>query len=137
MSKLSAEDRIALGPDKLNDLRQSAPATKAAGLKALRYSLQHLTEHMHVGDGLKTLQKLNQKGGFDCPGCAWPDPDGNRSPMAEYCENGVKAIAEEASKRTIGASFFREHSIRELGELSDFELGKQGRLTEPMVLRPG
>ncbi|CAH1002249.1 putative oxidoreductase [Neolewinella maritima] len=126
-----------LTPPRLTDLEIKAPSSRAAGLPALRYSLKHVTEHMHVGEGLETLAKLNQKGGFDCPGCAWPDPDGARTPMAEYCENGVKAIAEEATKRRIGPAFFAEHSVEALGDWTDYELGKSGRITMPMHLRPG
>lgn len=126
-----------LTPPRLHDLDIREPQQKAAGLPALRYSLQYVNEYMHTGEGLKTLAKLNQKGGFDCPGCAWPDPDGFRTPMAEYCENGVKAIAEEATKKRITADFFRRYSITELGEWTDFELGKSGRLTQPMYLAPG
>ena len=125
-----------LTPPRLTDLELQAPSPRAAGLPALRYSLQHVTEYMHVGEGLETLAKLNQKGGFDCPGCAWPDPDDHRTPMAEYCENGVKAIAEEATKRRIGPAFFAEHSVEELGTWTDFELGKSGRISMPMHLRP-
>ena len=70
----------------------------------------------------------------DCPGCAWPDPDDERSKMGEYCENGMKAIAEEATKNSINRSFFARHSVQEMASWSDFEIGKKGRLTEPMVL---
>ncbi|MTB50604.1 FdhF/YdeP family oxidoreductase [Lewinella sp. W8] len=126
-----------LTPERLSDLRLQERSENTAGLTALRYSAIHVNEYMHYGDGLKTLAKLNQKGGFDCPGCAWPDPDGHRTPMAEYCENGVKAIAEEATKRRATPEFFAEHSIDALGELTDYELGKSGRITHPMHLRPG
>ncbi|NJB85837.1 molybdopterin-dependent oxidoreductase alpha subunit [Lewinella marina] len=126
-----------LTPERLTDLKIKPPSSIAAGLPALRYSLKHVNEYMHVGEGLETLSKLNQKGGFDCPGCAWPDPDGSRAPMAEYCENGVKAIAEEATKRRIGADFFAEHSVEELGRWTDYELGKSGRIAQPLHLRPG
>ncbi len=126
-----------LTPERLTGLELKPPYKKAGGLPALGYSLQHVTEYMHVGDGLETLAKLNQKGGFDCPGCAWPDPDDSRTPMAEYCENGVKAIAEEATKRRIGADFFARHSVEELGTWTDFELGKSGRIAQPLHLRPG
>ncbi|MEM9928972.1 MAG: FdhF/YdeP family oxidoreductase [Bacteroidota bacterium] len=126
-----------LTPERLHDLDLREPSTKAAGLPALRYSLKHVNEYMHYGEGLKTLAKLNQKGGFDCPGCAWPDPDDHRTPMAEYCENGVKAIAEEATRRRADRAFFAKHSVVELGAMTDFELGKSGRITEPMYLAPG
>ncbi|PHI20858.1 hypothetical protein CEQ90_05700 [Lewinellaceae bacterium SD302] len=126
-----------LTPERLNGLELREPQRKAAGLPALRYSLLHVNEYMHAGEGLKTLAKLNQKSGFDCPGCAWPDPDGSRTPMAEYCENGVKAIAEEATKFKASPEFFAKHSIDELGEWTDFELGKSGRIVQPMYLAPG
>lgn len=126
-----------LTPERLQDLELRKPQTKAAGLPALKYSLKHVDEYMHYGDGLQTLAKLNQKGGFDCPGCAWPDPDDSRTPMAEYCENGVKAIAEEATSRRADPDFFNRHSIDQLGEMTDFELGKSGRITHPMYLAPG
>ncbi|MEO0734866.1 MAG: molybdopterin-dependent oxidoreductase, partial [Bacteroidota bacterium] len=126
-----------LTPARLQPLELKEPPTHAAGLPALRYSLKHVDEHMHYGDGLKTLAKLNQKSGFDCPGCAWPDPDGHRMPMAEYCENGVKAIAEEATKRRADPDFFARHSIEQLGQMTDYELGKSGRITHPMYLGPG
>ncbi len=126
-----------LTPARLHDLEIREPDTHAAGLPALKYSAIHVNEYMHLGDGLKTMAKLNQKGGYDCPGCAWPDPDGFRTPMAEYCENGVKAIAEEATKDRADRAFWASHSIDELGDLTDFELGKSGRITEPMYLAPG
>lgn len=126
-----------LTPERLHDLELRKPQTKAAGLTALKYSLKHVDEHMHYGAGLQTLAKLNQKGGFDCPGCAWPDPDDHRTPMAEYCENGVKAIAEEATKRRANPDFFARHSIDQLGTMTDFELGKSGRITHPMYLAEG
>ena len=125
-----------LTPERLSGLELKEPTHIAAGLPALRYSLKHVNEYMHLGEGLETLAKLNQKGGFDCPGCAWPDPDGSRTPMAEYCENGVKAVAEEATKRRIGADFFARHSVDELGQWTDYELGKSGRIAQPLYL-PG
>ena len=86
--------------------------------------------------GVQSMLKLNQKDGFDCPGCAWPEPDGERS-WVEFCENGVKAVAEEATTRKINAAFFEKYSVQELSEQSDYWLGQQGRLTEPMQLSEG
>lgn len=126
-----------LTPERLSDLRLRERSENTAGLTALRYSAIHVNEYMHYGDGFRALARLNQKGGFDCPGCAWPDPDGHRTPMAEYCENGVKAIAEEATKRRATPAFFATHSIDDLGQMTDYELGKSGRITQPMHLRPG
>jgi molybdopterin-dependent oxidoreductase alpha subunit len=95
---------------------------------------------MGTGRTVRTLRLLNQRAGFDCPGCAWPEPrqtDGERRKLAEFCENGAKAVAEEATKRRVGAEFFAEHSIGDLAAKTDYWLGQQGRLTEPVVLRDG
>lgn len=124
-------------PEAFTGLTLSKPAHNAAGLTGLLVAVQHSTRYMKPGAAIKTMFKLNQKGGIDCPGCAWPDPDDDRSALGEYCENGVKAIAEEASRKRIGRDFFAKHSVYELSQRSDFELGKEGRLTEPMVLREG
>jgi len=124
-------------PVVLNELRLKEPGANAAGLKGVTAGLQHVAKHMNISQAGKVMFKLNQKGGIDCPGCAWPDPDDDRSALGEYCENGLKAIAEEATKRTISAEFFAKHTISELAQKSDFELGKLGRLTEPMILQKG
>jgi len=84
----------------------------------------------------KVLNQLNQKEGVDCPGCAWPDPK-KRSRLGEYCENGVKAIAEEAMTARANPEFFKQHSVAQMLDQSDYWLGQQGRLTHPMVIRPG
>ena len=86
--------------------------------------------------GFKILSHVNQKGGFDCPGCAWPDPDDERSGF-EYCENGAKAVAEEATLKRVTPEFFASHPVEAMGEQTDHWLGKQGRITHPMVLREG
>ena len=93
-------------------------------------------KEMGVVRGFKTLLNANKKSGFDCQSCAWPSPDGDRQ-VAEFCENGAKAIADEATTRRLPADFFREHSIDDLRTRTDFWLGQQGRLTEPMVKRGG
>ncbi len=124
-------------PQKLTGIRLSDPKKKAAGMPAVTSSLWHMNKYMHKGEAFKLSLKINQKDGFDCPGCAWPDPDDDRSSLGEYCENGIKAIAEEATKKSLRADFFAKHSIEELSAWTDFELGKTGRLTEPMVLREG
>lgn len=126
---------IAFTPSRFANLHQTPMKHKAAGIPAMLSSFKQMLEYMHVSDAVKASLALNQKKGFDCPGCAWPDPADERSNIGEYCENGIKAIAEEAQKKKITAAFFKEHSIAELGVLTDFELGKSGRLTEPMLLR--
>ncbi len=84
-----------------------------------------------------TLLRINQTGGFDCPGCAWPDPAAGERSHAEFCENGAKAVAEEATLRRITAGFFAEHPISELATRSDHWLGQQGRLTQAMARLAG
>ncbi|MBD3627464.1 FdhF/YdeP family oxidoreductase [Cyclobacterium sp.] len=109
----------------------------AAGPRSIQSVARAIWEETHVGRGVKTLFKLNQPKGFDCPSCAWPDPDpGEVSKIAEYCENGAKAVAWESTSKKIDADFFQNHSIAELLEQSDHWLEKQGRLTSPMVLMP-
>jgi molybdopterin-dependent oxidoreductase alpha subunit len=133
----STENTGAQPPYTFSKLKVRKPKEKAGGMPAIRSSLKHARKYMGVVNSSKTMFKLNQKGGIDCPGCAWPDPDDDRSKLGEYCENGIKAIAEEAQKNSIGADFFALNSVAELQQLSDFELGKQGRLAQPMILRPG
>ena len=124
-------------PIEFGKLKLKAVDTKSAGLPAVWSAGVKVVENMTAGSAVKTLFKLNQKGGIDCPGCAWPDPDDDRSALGEYCENGVKAIAEEAMRRQIDAGFFRKHTVSELAKMTDYELGKLGRLAEPLVLHEG
>ncbi|QSE92891.1 FdhF/YdeP family oxidoreductase [Rhodococcus pseudokoreensis] len=108
----------------------------AAGVPAVLVSLKRGLEQMGPVRTVRTLMKLNQRQGFDCPGCAWPETPGHRK-HAEFCENGAKAVAEEATTRTVTPEFFAEHSVADLLGRSEFWLGQQGRLTHPMVLLPG
>ncbi|CAN5752678.1 FdhF/YdeP family oxidoreductase [soil metagenome] len=128
---------ISLTPLKFSHLHQTPMQHKAVGIPAIVSSVKQMLQYMSVTDALKASLALNQKGGFDCPGCAWPDPDDERSAIGEYCENGIKAIAEEAQKKKITINFFAKHGVEEIGTWTDFEIGKQGRLTEPMLLREG
>ena len=118
-------------------LEAGGSAHAAAGVTAVVVAMKHGLEQMGVSRTARTLLKLNQVEGFDCQGCAWPDPDPKHRHTAEFCENGAKAVAEEATTRRIGAEFFAAHPIAELAQRSDYWLGQQGRITEPMVLRPG
>lgn len=127
---------IELTPEQLTGISVESPKEVAVGLPAVTNALQHVFGAMDVGRGAKALLNLNQKDGFDCPSCAWPDPD-ERSRTAEYCENGAKAIAEEATNKRVMADFFAKHSIEELGTWSDYELSQQGRLGEPMYKPQG
>jgi len=117
------------------ELSVSAQKRSAAGVPALIASMRQVHGQLGAKKAVRTLLHLNQPDGFDCPGCAWPDPH-HTSPF-EFCENGVKAIAEEATDRRIDVSFFARHSIGELVTMSDYWLGQQGRLTEPMIRRAG
>ncbi|WP_431962675.1 FdhF/YdeP family oxidoreductase [Nocardia sp. bgisy134] len=117
-------------------LTVTAPKEQAAGITAVAVALKRSVEEMGVVRTARTLTRLNQVNGFDCPGCAWPEPTGHRRP-AEFCENGAKAVAEEATLRTVTPEFFAAHSVAELAGKSGYWLGQQGRLTHPMVLRPG
>lgn len=109
----------------------------SVGLRAVAESFKQLGKHMSAPDAVRTTLRVNQAQGFDCTGCAWPDPDDERSVIAEYCENGIKALAEEATKRRVTPEFYSRNSVLELSRLSDFELGKSGRITSPMYLSPG
>ncbi|MDA9589825.1 FdhF/YdeP family oxidoreductase [Opitutales bacterium] len=120
-------------PRKLENLERSAPKDKAVGTKAVTNSLKHVNHQAGPTRGAQALYRMNQKGGFDCPSCAWPDPDGERSRF-EFCENGAKAIATETTKKRIGPEFFAEHSVAELAEQTDFWLNDAGRIATPMVL---
>ena len=108
----------------------------AAGMTAIVKSLEFMVREEGLIRGAQTWLTINQKKGFDCPGCAWPDPDDSRSPF-EFCENGAKAIAEEATTKKVTPQFFADHSIADLLEQSDHWLTKQGRITQPMILREG
>lgn len=117
-------------------LRIGKPSDYAAGMNAVIISMKNIFKRMPVGKSFRVLNQLNQKEGVDCPGCAWPDPN-KRSKLGEYCENGVKAIAEEAMTARANPEFFAKHSINNLLAQSDYWLGQQGRLTHPMIIRPG
>lgn len=121
-------------PYKLSDLKLTKVGKWAAGVPGVVAAFSDLIEEKTVVRGTKALFKMNQAGGFDCPSCAWPDPDDERSPLGEYCENGVKALAEEATTKKITADFFKQNSVYNLAKLDDFQIGKMGRLTEPMYL---
>lgn len=111
------------------------PKKVAVGMPAVLHALQIANEQMGVARSVQTLMRVNQKDGFDCPGCAWPEED--RRHVAEFCENGAKAVAEEATLRRVGPEFFAEHSLDDLRAHDDWWLGQQGRLTHPMMLDDG
>ncbi len=108
----------------------------AGGITAISKTMKSALGEMGARRTLRTLIKLNQKDGFDCPSCAWPDPDGDRS-ITEFCENGAKAVAAEATLARITPDFFANHSVSDLARESDMWLDHQGRITHPMILREG
>lgn len=114
------------------DLEVDERRTTAAGVPAVARALQMSVGQMGTVRSARTLLRLNQDKGFDCPGCAWPDPAPGARHVAEFCENGAKAVAEEATLRRVEPDFFVEHSIDSLRGRSDHWLGQQGRLTTPM-----
>jgi molybdopterin-dependent oxidoreductase alpha subunit len=103
----------------------------AAGLYSIYETVKRGVLEMGAGNSFRTLLKVNQTDGFDCPSCAWPDPDRDRK-IAEFCENGAKAVASEATKERILPEFFATHSVSELLSQSDRWYERQGRLTQPM-----
>lgn len=121
-------------PYRLSDLKLTPVEKSAGGIHAVMAAFGHLIEEKTLVRGTRALFKMNQTDGFDCPSCAWPDPDDERSVLGEYCENGAKALAEEATTKRITAAFFKENSVSELARLDDYQIGKMGRLTEPMYL---
>ncbi len=131
------EEVNAENPERFTGLKLIRPKTVAAGIPAIFSSAKHIFSEMGPGRAMKALFALNQKSGFDCPGCAWPDPDLERSSLGEYCENGVKAIAEEATTKKLTADYFRKNSIASLSHLNDYEIGKAGRVAEPVYLPKG
>lgn len=124
-------------PFELLDLVQKPVKDWAAGIPAVVQSVKNLIQEKTLLRGGKALFKMNQFDGFDCPSCAWPDPDDDRSPIAEYCENGAKALAEEATTKKIGPEFFKQNSVYDLSQLNDYAIGHLGRLTDPMYLPEG
>jgi len=120
-----------------DDLQIHPPKKAAAGLKAVTVALERGYSQAGVARTVRSMLRVNQHDGFDCPGCAWPESiTGRRSP-AEFCENGAKAIAEESTTRTVGADFWAAHSIADLEDKTEYWLGSQGRIAEPVVLKPG
>ncbi|TDN62249.1 FdhF/YdeP family oxidoreductase [Paraburkholderia sp. BL10I2N1] len=103
----------------------------AAGWGALKYVAINLIKERVAGSNYRTLFKQNQPDGFDCPGCAWPDR--NHASTFEFCENGVKAVAAEATTKRVTPASFEANTVESLMKQSDYELEQHGRLTDPMV----
>ena len=111
------------------------PKKVAAGVRAVLVALRRSLAQMGPLRTAETLSKVNQRDGFDCPGCAWPEQPGGRRP-AEFCENGAKAVAEEATRRVVTPDFFAEHPVAALADKPEYWLSQQGRLTHPVMRGP-
>ncbi|MBX5192046.1 FdhF/YdeP family oxidoreductase [Rhizobium sp. NZLR3b] len=103
----------------------------AGGWGALKAVAETLARQQVIAQGAATLLKANQPEGFDCPGCAWPDPKHTSS--FEFCENGAKAITWESTAKRAGPDFFATHGVAELWQWNDHQLEDQGRLTHPLI----
>jgi molybdopterin-dependent oxidoreductase alpha subunit len=136
LNETARASRRAQPPEDFTGIKVSHADTAAGGLPAIMSAMKHSLSEMGATRTLKTLTRINQKGGFDCPGCAWPEPDGERTHF-EFCENGAKHVADEATTKRITPDFFRRWSVSELSRQSDMWLNDQGRLTHPMLLRRG
>src|SRR3569833_1439231 len=131
------EQPAAENPEELLDLEVTEPKEWAAGMPAVVEAFKDIVHETGAIRGKMAAFKMNQKGGFDCSSCAWPDPDDDRSPIAEYCENGAKALAEEATTKKLTGEFFAQNSVADLAKLNDYEIGKKGRIAQPVYLPEG
>lgn len=122
-------------PPDNNYLKIGSKKSIAAGIPAATSSIIHGIKKMGITKTIKTLTTVNQPSGFDCPGCAWPDP--KHATTFEFCENGAKAVADEAMKGNVNPDFFSKYTVQELSQKSDYWLNNQGRITDPMILRKG
>jgi len=137
MSKQAEQGPAAENPEELLDLKITHPKDWAAGIPAVTVAMVDILKEAGLARGMEGLFHMNKKSGFDCSGCAWPDPDDDRSPIAEYCENGAKALAEEATTKKLTGDFFAENSVADLAKLNDYEIGKKGRIAQPVYLAKG
>jgi molybdopterin-dependent oxidoreductase alpha subunit len=137
MSEKVKDQPAAENPEQLLDLKVTEPKKWAAGMPAVTAAMADIIQESGFVRGMDGLFHMNKKGGFDCSSCAWPDPDDDRSPIAEYCENGAKAFAEESTLKKIGAEFFAQNSVIDLAKLDDYEISKKGRIAEPVYLPKG
>jgi molybdopterin-dependent oxidoreductase alpha subunit len=122
-------------PDDTREVRVARESRAAGGAGAIAATLRYAGEQTGLLRGARVLARTNQESGFDCPGCAWPEP--HRRDAIEFCENGAKAVLSEATTRRADEAFFAAWSVADLADQSDAWLNDQGRLVHPMVLRPG
>lgn len=135
MSEEPSPAALGSPPETLGELERQAPRRWAAGWPGVSHAMQYVAREPGFWRGNQILLRLNQKGGFDCPSCAWPDP-AERGTF-EFCENGAKAVAWETTRKRVGPEFFARHRIDDLLTRTDHWLEAQGRLTHPMVRLSG
>src|ERR1044072_5395643 len=123
-------------PEETAEARVNSRSKVAGGIPAIIQALKVTTSEVGLVTGVRTLLKINQAGGIVCPGCAWPEPDKERSHF-EFCENGAFHVAEESTTKRVTPEFFAKRSLADLASQSDEWLCAQGRLTHPMFLRRG
>src|SRR6266699_2345931 len=121
-----AQQPSAQSPEESSSVRVKPISKVAGGATAALTAAKYAFREMGVVSGTRTLLQLNQKEGIDCPGCAWPEPDGERSHF-EFCEEGAKHVADEATNRRATPEFFKEWSVAKLSRQSDHWLNQQGR----------
>ncbi|MFZ1321178.1 MAG: molybdopterin-dependent oxidoreductase, partial [Ignavibacteria bacterium] len=124
-------------PEKHTGLKKGKLKSSAAGIGGVISAGKKILHETGILRGLTALNSLNKNDGFDCPSCAWPDPDDERSSLGEYCENGARAVADEATTKKLTGKFFEKNSVNYLSGLSDYEIGKKGRIAEPLFLSKG
>lgn len=131
----AADPIAAENPQSVAGTRVAKAEMKAAGLAAIWQTARFSFGEMGFVRAARALTRINQRDGFDCQSCAWGNPD--RRKFFEFCENGAKAAADEATRKRVTAEFFSKYSVAELSQQSDHWLNAQGRLTEPMILQRG
>lgn len=134
MSDTMREQVNELTPIENSPPKLGKPKLVAAGIPGVLASMSHSMNN-NLLSSIFNLSKVNRFHGFDCPGCAWPDPDNHRSRF-EFCENGAKAVADERSSLKANPKFWSKWPVNELSTKSDNWLNKRGRITHPMVLMP-
>src|ERR1700744_145931 len=117
MSKEVGRQPAAENPEELLDLKVTEPKKWAAGIPAVTQAMADILQEAGFVRGMEGLFHMNKKGGFDCSSCAWPDPDDDGTPMAQYCGNGAKALAEEATLKKLDGLFFAQNSVEDLAKL--------------------
>jgi molybdopterin-dependent oxidoreductase alpha subunit len=123
-------------PEETSTLLVKPVSKVAGGIPAVLSAAKYTFGEMGVVRGTRTMLQLNQTQGIDCPGCAWPEPDSERSHF-EFCEEGAKHVADEATRKRVTPEFFKKWSVTELSQQPDHWLNQQGRITHPMWLRAG